>query len=107
VKFKGESKSHGESRKGSFTLCLAFDLYASMRASTACRPGGRRAWMRGVFRQDTDVLSKNPRERSACRLALSGEGTFLWLLSFLPLKKKVTRPRSGRKLCFSCLIAAT
>ena len=103
VKVKGESKSDSESRSKISRLIalplLAFDLHASAYASVACRPGGRRAWMRGVFRQDRDVLSKNPRLRSACRLALSGKGAFLWLLSFSPFKKKVTRPRSGRKLC--------
>jgi hypothetical protein len=81
-------------------MLLAFDFHASGQAHVARRPGGRRARMRGVFRQDKDVLSKNPGRHSDHRLAVSGKGAFLWLLSFSPFKKKVTRPRSGRKLCF-------
>jgi hypothetical protein len=43
--------------------------------------------------------SENPGKTADLRFDLSGKGAFLWLLSFSPFKKKVTRPRSGRKLC--------
>ncbi|WP_211371794.1 hypothetical protein, partial [Marilutibacter maris] len=39
---------------------LAFDLPENWTAHIVCRPGGRRARTRAVFRSRQDVVSKNP-----------------------------------------------
>ena len=54
------------------------------------------------FAPRQDAESQNPLEPLSRELLPSrGKGRFFWLLFFGPLQRKVTRPRSGRKLCNS------
>jgi hypothetical protein len=82
-------------------LHLRFGFRSSAQYPRRCRLSTRRATRRDARRFPTEPRigeSENPRSASDLRFALSGKALFFGHFLF-GQKKKVTRPRSGRKLC--------